>query len=168
MNKKVKVYVMNSSGQPLSKIPKEIEEEITKIVNDLTGFSEEGGVAPEMTIPYYEAKIAERNRVSPELINDILSSLWAIQPGCVISILLRAIAMEMDLNYPDHISQAKEWWVVNIATGQISGPVSPQEGVNFRNIALFRCIDDAKGACIILKPLFKSLYGGKQKNNRSN
>lgn len=144
---------------------KEFEGILEKVLRDLFPNGELHKLktkAPEMTIPYYEAKIAERNRVSPEFINNTLAALWAIHPASVISILLRAIAMEMDNNYPDHISDAEEIWSVDDLDGEIFlVDKSLYKNINYRNLPAFRCEDDAKGACIILKPLFKSLYGRK-------
>lgn len=165
------ILVMTSSGPvPFDKadIPEGVKGILSKILKDLFPEGNEDlkrckpAVSPEMTIEYYEQKIADRNNLPYGTIDDILELLWDIQPGCVLSILLRAVAMEMDLNYPDHISQAEDIWVVNIADGQIVKIKNPGKG--YRNFAAFRCLDDAKGACLVLKPLFKKIYGGKQEN----
>lgn len=163
----VKIHVIDPNGKA-TEIGKLVDEVVQNLFkgHHLLLSGEISEVAPEMTIPYYEAKIAKRNGIYPECVNDVLASLWAIQPGCVLSILLRAIAMEMDLNYPDHISQVEDVYVVDITNGQIREIKNP--GIGYRNFAAFRCLDDAKGACMILKPLFKALYGGKQEDKERN
>lgn len=158
---KSKILVMTSSGPvPFERANLREEERKTlkEILMDL--FPNENLFEEDvMSISYYEHKVAEKNNITVAQVRNLFGLLWRVQPGTVISILLRAIAMEMDMNYPDHISDADELYGISLATGNVCRLAEIGKSVNYRNFAAFRNIDDAMTAKCILKPLFDRQYG---------
>lgn len=171
---KMKVLLKTSSGLvPFDKtdLPKELKETLKSILKDLFPNEEEfkaekNKVAKEMTIPYYIWKIAERNKVGYHDVERLLSNLWQVNPGAVIQVLARAIAMEIDMNYPDHISAVDEGYIISPFDGKIHKTIiSPK--FNFRNNGVFRVLEDAETAYEILKSLIEYTYGRKQEDKGS-
>lgn len=174
--KNKKIFVMTSSGPvPFDKadIPQEDRVVLAGILRDIFQDSKEleearyGGV---MSIDYYIHKIAVRNDVRYHDIDVLLRNLWLVQPGEVIQVLARAIAMEMDMNYPDHINTINEGYIIDNIIGEPVEVTDLQHDPKFsyRNCGLFRNKDDASTALEILKPLINIAYGGKQKDKGSN
>lgn len=159
----MKVFLKTSSGLvPFSKsdLPKEVKEALKNILKDL--FPDEGELKPnknkvakEMTIPYYIWKIAERNKVGYHDVERLLFNLWRVSPGAVVQILARAIAMEMDLNYEDHISTVDVKYFIDHIYDDYKIASSDLTGENYRDIGLFRNEDDANTALEILSPLIE-------------
>lgn len=168
-----KIFVMTSSGPvPFDKanISQEDKEVLAEILGSIFPDSEEleeakwGGV---MSIDYYIHKIAVRNCVRYHDIDILLNNLWQVSPGAVIQVLARAIAMEMDLNYEDHISTVgAKYYIDTMYNYQLA--ISDLTGENYRDIGFFRNKDDAETALEILKPLIDKANGGKQKDKGSN
>lgn len=170
--KNKKIFVMTSSGPvSLDNIPQEDREVLAEILGDLFPDSKKleeekyGGV---MSIGYYIHKIAVRNGVRYPDIDILLHNLWKVSPGAVIQILARAIAMEMDLNYEDHISTVDVKYFIDHIYYDYKIASSDLTGENYRDIGFFRNKDDAYTALEILKPLIKGAYGGKQEDKRCN
>lgn len=117
----------------------------------------------EDTLPhypgYYVCKIADRLGWKPEKAYNYLNGIYSIMPAAAFSIILREIAIDLDKQYKDHISNSPEIYVVNLLDGRIT-KVNKASIKNYRNFAAFRTIEDAKMACNItryfLKDMFKS------------
>lgn len=172
--KNKEIFVMTSSGPvSLDNIPQEDREVLAEILRDLFPDSEKleeekyGGV---MSIGYYIHKIAVRNSVRYPDIDILLHNLWQVQPGEVIQILARAIAIEMDMNYPDHINTLDDGYVIDNTSGTATKVLELKRNPKFsyRNCGLFRNKDDINTALEILKPLINGAYGGKQEDKRCN
>lgn len=159
----VKIFLNTSSGLvPFDKenLPKEVKGALEDILNGLFPNEKElkpkkSKIAKEMTIPYYIWKIAERNKVSYHDVDRLLSNLWQVSPGAVIQVLARAIAMEMDLNYEDHIRTVDVKYFIDHIYDDYKIASSDLTGENYRDIGFFRNDDDAKTALEILNPLIE-------------
>lgn len=115
-------------------------------------------------IDYYMNKL--ENLISPDKVTakNIIENIYAFNPGVIISILAKMIAIDLDQNYEDHILNSTELYCISLIDGRIQKVYTPQIK-NHSCIALFRTLDDAKVACHILAPILKSLYG-KQKDKK--
>lgn len=115
---------------------------------------------PPKDVRFYVELLAASMNWKPQKMAKYLETLLKLYPITVFNILLRAIAEYLDQAYPDHISKAKEIWVIHSVKGT---PVRAPKGelTNFRNISAFRSKEDADFACEVLKDLWKDLYGGK-------
>lgn len=106
--------------------------------------------------PYIES-IASRLRCNPKKVANIISTLWEIYPIAAFSVLLREIAITLDKNYEDHISNCKEFYIISPMDGRIHKACRANVK-NFRNFAAFRTLEDAKIACRILKEDLKDMF----------
>lgn len=106
------------------------------------------------------------NLIHPDksIAKDIIENLYAFNPGVIISLLAKMIAVELDQQYPDHILKTDTLYCISLIDGRIH-TVFTNQIKNHTCVALFRTLDDAKLACRILAPILKSLYG-KQKNKK--
>lgn len=65
-------------------------------------------------------------------------------PGALMSLLLRTVARELDLNYPDHISTCPEIYVYSTVNSKIcSIPTKNISKAAFKYFAAFRSKEDA-------------------------
>lgn len=160
-----KIFVMTSSGPKAYKMNYFPEKVVDEIIQDINAMLDEQKF-PEMYIPYYEAKLAEKHKVTHKCISELLAFIYRIHPQSVFNILLGAIAEEMDKNYPDHISDAEEIWVLSVVNGKIGK--LPGGKYNYEGFAAFRCKEDIETALEILKPLYDKIYGGEQEDKGCN
>lgn len=103
---------------------------------------------------YYISKIAKK---SYYLEDSWLSKLYQFYPAAAISILLREIAIELDLKYDDHIKESPEIYVISMSDGRIH-KANKHRIKNYHNFAAFRTIEDAKEACSIVRDLLKEMF----------
>lgn len=170
--KKVQILVKTSSGLvPFEEVnlPKNHKKAIESILEEL-GIKkvESKPIKLPTDIGYYIEKIAKRNRLEVGQVGDLINALMGIQPGAALSILYRAIAMELDLQYPhNHISEVKDFFIISNADGRIYPAQNETGRFNYRNFAAFRTMEDARFARRVVGPLLREFYGGKQKNKRS-
>lgn len=91
---------------------------------------------------------------------DIAEEFLAAMPEYArFSVVLRAFAVLMDRNYPDHINNADvdKYFTIDMTNGRVC-EVPKGKIKNFRNFAAFRSIDDIKIATKILRPFIKKLW----------
>lgn len=75
----------------------------------------------------------------------------------VFELCAKAIAIDIDKNYPSHISGSPRIYGINKLNGKIAAV--PKEKIkNYNNFAAFRCEEDAELAVKILKPLLNRMY----------
>lgn len=92
-----------------------------------------------------------------------VNKLYKINPGACVSLFAKELAIILDANYPDHITEHENFYILSLSDGCIHECNVPIK--NHECIALFRTLDDAKYACKVLKPWLKDIYG-KQKNKK--
>lgn len=112
-------------------------------------------------VTYYIKTLAEKYNCSVSDMMQLLRNMWKIYPVSALSLLLREIAIELDKDYPDHISNCPFVFIISTADGRIHKLYKAQIK-SYRNFAAFRTENDARIACRILRPLLKLLF----KNDR--
>lgn len=162
MNKK-RIVVMTSLGPIVCNFSASSKEIIDEAIKS---FKSENIVKepkePPKDLDYYLNKVAKRNNMSFDKMDGFLCKLHSISPVSAVSILLREIAIEMDLNYEGHINDCEYVYAVSYINGKITR-IKSSSCKNFRNFAAFRTEEDAKEALKILGECFKNLfkYSGK-------
>lgn len=112
-------------------------------------------------VDYFINKIATKRGWNVNKAYNILEEIYNLYPAAAFSILLREIALELDLKYKDHIENSPKIYVVSLFDGRIS-MANKAVIKNYRNFAAFRTIEDAKIACKILRDTLKKMYAKKQ------
>jgi len=113
-----------------------------------------------MDMNFYIEKIAVRLGWKPEKVCNYLNGVDSILPAAAISMVLREIAIELDKKYEDHIENSPEIYVISMLDGRIT-KANKAHIKNYRNLAAFRTIEDAKIACRIVKPILKEMFKSK-------
>lgn len=112
-----------------------------------------------MEIDYYVSKVAKRLGWKDEDTRNILTSMDVTYPSVVLSLLLKEIAIELDMKYPDHINNSPKIYSVSLCNGKIT-EVNKATIKNYKNFAAFRSIEDAKVACRIMRNYLKYIFKG--------
>ena len=87
----------------------------------------------------------------------IFLTLHCVYPGSAAGIFLKEIAIELDKNYDDHISQSPRIFTISAFNGDIF-EVDKSHIRNYRNFAAFRTIEDAQYARDILESYFGKIF----------
>lgn len=87
----------------------------------------------------------------------IFLTLHCIYPGSAAGIFLKEIAIELDKNYDDHISQSPRIFAISAFNGDIF-EVDKSHIRNYGNFAAFRTIEDAQYARDILESYFGKIF----------
>lgn len=114
------------------------------IVKEVSESSEE-----EMNIFHVICHLAERINWKPENLKKYLENLYVINPTAVYQTLLREIAIMIDSNYDNHITEAKKLWAVDIVDGAVF-QFDDRRTKNITNVALFRTPTEARLAKKVL------------------
>lgn len=138
-----------------STIPTLIECNIIKAVDDPTTKKD---LPPHITdLAFYMKVIADKMHCSPDIIVNNMAALEDVYPSIVFNIILREIAIELDKQYPDHISESDKIYVVSSLDGRIT-EANKAHIKNYRNFAAFRSIEDARIACRTTRHLLRKMY----------
>ena len=121
----------------------------------------DSGIA--ITIESAVQHLADRIGWSRENLEKYFNNLYKISPAAVFEIVLKEVAILLDEKYPDHISNSKEIWTINKASGEIQEIKNLSKIRSFQHFAAFRSLNDAIVAKSVMAPALKDLYG-KQKN----
>lgn len=121
----------------------------------------DSGIA--ITIESAVQHLADRIGWSRENLEKYFNNLYKISPAAVFEIVLKEVAILLDEKYPDHISNSKEIWTINKASGEIQKIKNLSKIKSFQHFAAFRSLNDAIVAKSVMAPALKDLYG-KQKN----
>ena len=113
-----------------------------------------------MEMEYYIQKIAERLSWKVDKVYNYLNSVDTILPAAAFSMVLREIAIELDKKYKDHIEKSPEIYIISTLDGRVT-KANKAHIKNYRNLAAFRSISDAKIACSIVKDVLKELFKSK-------
>lgn len=87
----------------------------------------------------------------------VLQVVESIYPASAFNILLKEVAIELDKNYGDHISNSPKIFTISALNGHIV-EVDKRHIKNYKNFAAFRTIEDAQYALNILDLYFKELF----------
>lgn len=117
----------------------------------------------DITIESAVQHLANRIGWSKENLEKYFNNLYKISPAAVFEIVLREVAILLDEQYPDHISNSKEIWAINKVNGEIQKLKDLSKIKSFQHFAAFRSLEDALVAKRVMAPALKDLYG-KQKD----
>lgn len=109
-------------------------------------------------IGFYIEHLANRAGWKAENLAKYLDNLALISEAALFSILLREIAIVLDKQYPDHIENSPEIFVISLANGEIQKVKELHRIKNFKNFAAFRTVADAIKAKSILKPFMVDMF----------
>lgn len=144
-----------------------IHSSITVLVNDYTidALIKEGYIVkkvdtPKLTLAIVLEEVAKKHKITQLDLNDALIKLTPINTASVFTFLLKAIAIELDKQYEDHISNSPRIFGVSLTDGKIT-EINKAHIRNYDNFAAFRTVEDAKIACKLLKNYFKIMYAKK-------
>lgn len=153
-----KLQVMTSFGPvPFDAVKEHLPKEIVEAIESLEQSIIDAG--PEARgLSYYLDKVAERRGCSPHRANAWLGNLENIYPAAALSLMLREIALDLDMKYPDHISKSKELYVVSMLDGRIHKVKDKNHIRSYKNFAAFRTIEDAKYACSLLSEHLRMMF----------
>lgn len=90
----------------------------------------------------------------------ILNTIDAVHPSASVQMVLKEIALMLDEKYPGYIGKSEEMYVISMGDGNIY-PINKDNIKNFRNIAVFRTVEDAELAKNILGDKLTHLFNGK-------
>lgn len=102
-------------------------------------------------------RLAKKFKLSFKEMVSYMDNLMSIHPVSGLELLLMEIAIKLDEKYSDHISRSPLLYYMDIIEGRIK-LVHKELIKSYKNIALFRTIDDAKIACRTVKPILKHMY----------
>lgn len=107
---------------------------------------------------FYIKRFADRQKCDLEDAKKWIKELEEINLSSAFSILLREVAIYLDLQYENHIQNCEEVYSISLVDGRIYKIYAPQIK-NYKNFAAFRTLEDAKKACKIMKPYLKRMFG---------
>lgn len=111
---------------------------------------------------FYIERIAKKRGWKTQRVINWLGNVAEVCPGAALSIMLREIAVYLDLKYEDHIKNSPTIYSVSLTDGVIRS-VNKAHIKNYRNFAAFRTIEDAKFACKVLREPIKEMFGCEEK-----
>ena len=96
---------------------------------------------------------------TPDAVETIVELLNTLPDYIKFEMMLRAAAVLIDREYPDHINNAEvdKYYTINMTDGKVC-EVPKKSIKNFRNFAAFRTLDDIKIATKLLRPLMKHIW----------
>ena len=108
-------------------------------------------------INYYINLLAIKHNWKEGKMNGFLGKVYEINPGAVISILLKEIAIELDKKYLDHIRFSPEIYVFSTTHGKIV-KLDKTNIKTFKFFAAFRTKEDAEFAIKVVDGLIPKKY----------
>ena len=131
---------------------------ISTVENNMV--SEHVNEEPEINLDFFVERIAVKKGWKPDKVWGYLNSIAYLNPMSAFNIVLREIAIWLDMKYEDHIENSPEIYVISLLDGRIT-KANKAHIKNYRNFAAFRTIEDAKIACKIVKPVLKEMFKNK-------
>lgn len=140
-----------------------LEELLSKIYNGVLCdiFTEqpiETVEEPTVNISFFIERLAQKKGWNPKKTAGWLNSIQEISPSAAFSIVLREVALWLDLKYEGHIEKSDEIYIISTLDGRIH-KANKKSIKNYRNFAAFRTLKDAKFACNILREPLKAMFG---------
>lgn len=104
-------------------------------------------------VDYYISKVANKLGWKEKKFRNYLEVLASINPIGAFNILLKAIAIELDKKYPDHISKSENIFIVSVFDGSIR-QADKSHIRTYKHFSAFRTREDAQFALHVLKNQF--------------
>lgn len=113
---------------------------------------EEGPLKSEKDVEYYLRKICQKSSLNEENSMEFLFTLLNICPASLYTMFLREIAIDLDANYEDHISNSPDIYMVDIISMKV---YNLRKGCikDYKNFAAFRSVREAQIALGLLEEL---------------
>ena len=108
-------------------------------------------------INYYIKLLADKHNWKKDKMNGFLGKLYEINPGAVISIMLKEIAIELDKKYPDHIRFSPQIYIFSKNRGKIV-QLDKDSIKTFKFFAAFRTKEDAEFTIKVIDGLIPKKY----------
>lgn len=112
---------------------------------------------PEINLDFFVERIAVKKGWKPDKVWGYLNSIAYLNPMSAFNIILREIAIWLDMKYEDHIENSEHIYAVSTLDGRIH-EINKKHIKNYRNFAAFRTVEDAKFACSILRDQLKDMF----------
>lgn len=106
---------------------------------------------------YYINIIAEKKGWKFEKTDRWLTEVFNVCPSAALKMILREIAIDLDLHYEGHIKNSEKIYCINILDGKIT-ELQKHKIKSYKHFAAFRNIEDAKFACSVVSGLLRSMY----------
>ena len=104
-------------------------------------------------VDYYISKVANKLGWKEKKFRNYLEVLASINPIGAFNILLKAIAIELDKKYPNHISKSENIFIVSVFDGSIR-QADKSHIKTYKHFSAFRTREDAQFALHVLKNQF--------------
>lgn len=104
-------------------------------------------------VDYYISKVANKLGWKEKKFRNYLEVLASINPIGAFNILLKAIAIELDKKYPNHISKSENIFIVSVFDGSIR-QADKSHIKTYKHFSAFRTREDAQFALDVLKNQF--------------
>ena len=108
-------------------------------------------------INYYINSLADKHNRKTDKMDGFLGKLYEVNPGAVISIMLKEIAIELDKKYPDHIRFSPEIYCFSTNRGKIV-KLDKTNIKTFKFFAAFRTKEDAEFAIKVMGGLIPKIF----------
>lgn len=112
----------------------------------------------KLTIQDAVQHLADRIGWKKENIERYFNGLYKINPIAVFDTILKEIAIILDEQYEDHISNSPEIWGIDTSNCQVI-PLIKENITSYKHFAAFRSKKEAEYAKKIMAPAIKDLYG---------
>ena len=133
----------------------------------------EEGILKEKEIDKYEildkamTNMAKSLGWKPAKLANVAKRMWEINPTYALRLYYKAIAIELDKQYPDHIRNSKEFWAISLVTNSPYESAIPGK-FELKTFAFFRSEKDAQLAIDIMKEMYNyAKYGEASKSKDS-
>ena len=120
-------------------------------------FSKHSSKDENRDVKYYIKLLANKHGWKEDKMNGFLGKVYEINPGAVISIILKEIAIELDKKYPDHIRFSPEIYIFSANRGKIV-KLDKANIKTFKFFAAFRTKEDAEFAIKVIDKLIPKIF----------
>lgn len=152
------ISLLKSVDTPLGRVQSTLYVKVTK--DNIPILLEEGYIIEKPSdkeiptdVDYYISKVANKLGWKEKKFRNYLEVLASINPIGAFNILLKAIAIELDKKYPNHISKSENIFIVSVFDGSIR-QADKSHIKTYKHFSAFRTREDAQFALHVLKNQF--------------
>lgn len=152
------IRILKSVDTPLGRVQSTLYVKVTK--DNIPILLEEGYIIEKPSdkeiptdVDYYISKVANKLGWKEKKFRNYLEVLASINPIGAFNILLKAIAIELDKKYPNHISKSENIFIVSVFDGSIR-QADKSHIKTYKHFSAFRTREDAQFALHVLKNQF--------------
>lgn len=152
------ISLLKSVDTPLGRVQSTLYVKVTK--DNIPILLEEGYIIEKPSnkeiptdVDYYISKVANKLGWKEKKFRNYLEVLASINPIGAFNILLKAIAIELDKKYPNHISKSENIFIVSVFDGSIR-QADKSHIKTYKHFSAFRTREDAQFALDVLKNQF--------------